>query len=60
MHNWDIEYEDVYSEESDMTFIMENHYDNGTLKTITCVGWYFGEPSVENDEYYKHKLTSYH
>lgn len=59
MHDWKIEYTHVYSEEADMTFLMELHYDCGFLKTMTCVGWYYGEPNEICDEKYRHQLTAY-
>lgn len=34
-----------YCEKDDMTFIMQDSYDeNGTLVKQACVGWYYGEP----------------
>lgn len=36
----------VYSEKSDMTFIMKETPD-GNKQTISVVGFYFGEPNEE-------------
>lgn len=60
MFDYSVETEEVYSEESDMTFIMENTYNNltGRIETATCVGFYYGEPSLENDEKYRGRLTA--
>lgn len=53
------EIEDIYSEESDMTFIMENTYDEtDILISIECVGWYFGTPDLQADEEYKGSLKT--
>lgn len=55
---FDIEIEDVYSEEADRTIIFQNTYKDGKLKSIICIGWYHGEPSIESDKQYAGKLVA--
>lgn len=53
-----VDYTEVYSRSADMTFIMENCYSNGELKSIECKGWYFGEPDHDKDTEYFGKLKA--
>lgn len=55
---FDIEIEDVYSEESDRTIIFQNTYKDGKLKSIICIGWYHGEPNTESDKQYAGRLVA--
>ena len=49
----------VYAREYDMTFIMEETTDkNGELISTECVGFYYGEPSEEDNKYFKGKLKA--
>lgn len=54
----------VYQENYDITFIMEDIYtidENNNINEIIsceCVGWYHGEPSEENNEYFTGKLKA--
>ena len=48
----------VYQANYDMTFIMVDIYENGEIISSECVGWYHGEPSEENNEYFTGKLKA--
>ena len=54
-----VEYYQVYAECDDMTFIMREIIDSkkGTKK-IKVVGFYFGEPTLENMEINKNKSSA--
>ena len=47
----------VYSQEDDMTFIIEETTE-GTTTTIKVTGFYFGEPDDEATKTYNGKLTA--
>lgn len=53
------EYSDVYSDDSDMTFIMRYDYYHldGTIDANVS-GFYYGEPTEENDEKYKDTIPT--
>ncbi len=51
------EIETVYSEKSDMTFIMEVNYINGERASETCIGLYFGKPNDKDTEQFAGRLT---
>ena len=40
----------VYAMEGDMTFIMQETYEDGDLKCTECVGWHYGEPDKDSIE----------
>lgn len=43
----------VYSKDGDLTFIMEDVYENDEPVSTECKGFYFGEPSeILNKTYY--------
>jgi hypothetical protein len=49
----------TYAPAADMTFIMEDTFNADNECTGTeCVGWYYGEPTDDNTEYYKGKLKA--
>ena len=54
------EIEAVYSESGNRTFIMENTYVGGELKSMKVVGWYWGEPSDDLTEEYRGKRVAYY
>ena len=37
----------TYSANSDMTFVMENHYRNGKLYEQSVISFFYGEPTEE-------------
>ena len=45
--------ETVYSPSDDVTYIWEN-----STHSMELVGWYFGEPNIEDTEYYNGKLKA--
>lgn len=56
------EYHAVYSEEANMTFIIEDAFyeEDGVIDELvstSVTGFYFGEPNDEDTEFYKHKST---
>lgn len=48
----------VYSPEGDMTFIMEDTYENGDLVSVEVVGFYLGKPNEEHTCKYYDKVLS--
>ena len=49
----------VYSREGDMTFIMEDTYnESGEPLSTECVGFYYGEPDDESTAYFIGKLKA--
>lgn len=49
----------VYSNEADMTFILEDVYDDdGEILSTECVGFYHGEPNDEDNAYFTGKLKA--
>lgn len=49
----------VYAREYDMTFVMEETINqNGQTVTAECVGFYYGEPTAEDNETFKGKLKA--
>ena len=54
------EIEEEYSEMGDKTFIMELKYEEGELKSMSCVGWYSGTPNEEDTKKFKGSLTGYY
>ena len=48
----------VYAPNHDMTFIMEETTDRGELISTECVGFYYGEPTQEDTQYFKGKLKA--
>lgn len=49
----------VYSREGDITFIMEDAYNKkGDLIYTECVGFYYGEPTDRDNQYFKGKLKA--
>lgn len=53
-----VERRTVYSEESDISTVFEDIYEDDYLISSTIVGWYFGRPNAEYDEEYVGKLTA--
>ena len=46
----------VYAREADMTFVMEEITDkNGECASVEVVGFYYGEPSEKDTQYFKGK-----
>lgn len=50
----DSEIYSIYSHEADITFIMES-----TAKTISVIGFYFGEPDETATALFRGELTAY-
>lgn len=49
----------VYAPEGDMTFIMKETWtEDGELVSTECVGWYYGEPSDEDNLAFIGKLKA--
>lgn len=49
----------IYSSEGDMTFIMKDTYDeDGELLSTECIGWYYGEPTAEDNITFAGKLKA--
>lgn len=49
----------VYAPSWDITFVMEEITDkNGDPISTECVGWYYGEPSEEDNQTFKGKLIA--
>lgn len=38
----------TYAPETDMTFILCDTIEDGDVKSIECIGWYFGTPDDAN------------
>lgn len=54
MNDSDTKIYTLYSQEGDITFIMED-----TSKTTSVVGFYYGEPDDEATQIYKGQLTAH-
>lgn len=51
--------EALYSPYGDMTFIMEDTYDeDGEPVSTECVGWYYGEPDEKSTKVFIGKLKA--
>lgn len=48
----------VYAAEMDATFIMVDTYKDEEIISSECVGWYHGEPSEKDNEYFTGKLKA--
>ena len=49
----------VYAKNDDITFVMEETTnENGETLSIECVGFYYGEPSEEDNQFFKGKLKA--
>lgn len=48
----------VYAKNWDMTFIMRDITDGEELKSMECVGWYYGEPDEESTVKFIGKLKA--
>lgn len=49
----------TYAKNDDMTFIMEDTYnEDGEIISTECVGFYFGEPNDESNTQFKGKLKA--
>lgn len=49
----------VYAESADMTFVMEETYtEKGELISTECVGFYYGEPTEKDTQFFKGKLKA--
>jgi hypothetical protein len=48
----------IYQQNFDITFIMVDTYIDDLLFNSECVGWYHGEPSEQDDEYFTGKLKA--
>ena len=48
----------TYSDEAEMTFILEDIYDNDECVATEIKGFYYGEPSDELTEEYYGKLKA--
>lgn len=49
----------VYAREHDITFIMEETYDEkGEPISTECVGFYYGEPTEKDTQFFKGKLKA--
>lgn len=49
----------VYSSEGDMTFILEETFgENGELISTECKGFYYGEPTEADNQYFNGKLKA--
>lgn len=47
----------VYAEKDDMTFIMEEK-PSETGRTLSVIGFYFGEPNDDDTREYMHSMTA--
>ncbi len=54
----EVKVEPIYSEKDDMTFIMQNTYEDGCLSSKELLGWYHGEPNENNDREYVGKFKA--
>ena len=51
----------TYAPHTDTTFIMQDEINEHSDPTSTeCVGWYFGEPTEENTQFYIGKLKAHY
>lgn len=41
-----------YASEADITFLLQDHYENGSLISQECVGWYYGQPDDSKTKLY--------
>ena len=49
----------IYAREADITFIMEETTDKrGEPISTECVGFYYGEPTERDNQYFKGKLKA--
>jgi hypothetical protein len=49
----------AYAPDADMTFIMEDTYDeNDNIISTECIGFYYGEPDDQLTEQYKGDLKA--
>ena len=48
----------VYAKDGDMTFVMQDTYDDGDLVSIEVVGFYLGKPNKEDTCKYYGKVLS--
>ena len=46
----------TYAPDTDIQFIMIDTYKNGEIISTECVGWYHGEETEEDNEYFTGKL----
>ena len=49
---------ECYCKEHDITFLLEEEYHYGRLAKSTCVGWYCGEPNLEDSIKFTGKLEA--
>jgi hypothetical protein len=54
----DVELIGHYCPNYDKTFVTRCEYFNGELFRETCVGWYYGEPTEDNNKTFSDKLTA--
>lgn len=40
----------TYAPETDMTFILRDIIKGNDLKSIECIGWYYGKPNEKDTE----------
>lgn len=49
----------VYADRDDITFVMEDTInENGEITATECVGFYYGEPTEEDTQFFKGKLKA--
>lgn len=48
----------VYQHNYDITFIMVDTFKNEEIISSECVGWYHGEPTEQDNEYFTGKLKA--
>jgi hypothetical protein len=48
----------IYQESYDMTFIIVDTWEDDEIVSTECVGWYFGAPNEEDNEYFTDKLKA--
>ncbi len=49
----------AYSSMADMTFVLEETFnEKGDLISTECVGFYYGEPTDGDNQYFKGKLKA--
>lgn len=50
-----IEIIEMYNNEYDITFIMEDIRVDGEPKSMECIGWYHGEPDAESTKKFSNR-----
>ena len=54
----DIKYYANYCPSADISYIMLEVIQDGETKSVSCIGWYYGEPDENNNCLFRGKLTA--